>query len=400
MLREFSWDSLQPKDVAAQNAGGLSLARGVSVPDLHSLDASSERTRLLLASGLRAGGEETSSTRPSTPSRISPMATLTGLLASNFSAPLQDCVTLESLHRAAIALVPRASQQQVAFDALAAAVGRRACQLLRRCCGTVESAWTSLSVVADLRREELLGQVENCRDAVASALCALLAERSRRPAARSRAPRRGLSPPRPCRAVATWAQHAQLVATACTESLLAPEHMEVLAELLEASLRRSLHGATAKDLKQDARRLRAGSGWLAMAVSVAAGADEKAAAERARLAQTAVSAAAFDALRVAEGSLDAPDSADARAALRDAGFVDPASASDREPEQRPPSRPVSRGPISAAPARKAGAPLRMLPKNGLGREESALELGLRRVEAMRADLRGLRGPLRSRQGIA
>ncbi|CAJ1354971.1 unnamed protein product [Effrenium voratum] len=306
------------------------------------------------APALQVGG----SSRASTPAKAkrrsgAAHAGLVGQLSSTFAAPLEECSTLENLHRVALQISGRLSSHRLAFAALVAAVSGRCASMLRRG-WSMEEAADAMPLLADLWHAGLLYVPgDTARTAVASALATLVSGGrketppgsalgfSRPSSTGSGVPARETMEQR----LRRWCRSGELFESAASMELLTREGAALVEEQLYEELKRTLAGAREEDLRKAASKVKLGSVPLARACGLMAKArarpgkpsnqvsgPSEAEAEAAKVASEAtaetVAAIVFEVVRNTE-TASGERATSARAALEENGFVEGPGIQDR-----------------------------------------------------------------------
>ncbi|CAE6950530.1 unnamed protein product [Symbiodinium sp. CCMP2592] len=220
------------------------------------------------APALQVGGSR-SSTPAKAKSRLGgPHSQLVGQLSSTFAAPLEECCTLENLHRVALQISGRVSTHRMAFTALATAVSGRCVSMLRSGFWSMEDAVAAMPLLGDLWRAGLLkapGTGDAARAAVAKALAVLVCGGrkegsgsflglSSRPSSTSSGSRETMD-----QRLRRWCRSCELFEDAVSKDLLTREGGMSVQERLYEELKRTLAGARELELRKAAARIKLGS---------------------------------------------------------------------------------------------------------------------------------------------
>jgi len=219
------------------------------------------------APALQVGGSR-SSTPAKAKSRLGPHSQLLGQLSSTFAAPLEECCTLENLHRVALQISGRVSTHRMAFTALATAVSGRCVSMLRSGFWSMEEAVAAMPLLGDLWRAGLLkapGTGDAARAAVAKALAVLVCGGrkegsgsflglSSRPSSTSSGSRETMD-----QRLRRWCRSCELFEDAVSKDLLTGEGGTSVQERLYEELKRTLAGARELELRKAAARIKLGS---------------------------------------------------------------------------------------------------------------------------------------------
>ncbi|CAK9004370.1 unnamed protein product [Durusdinium trenchii] len=222
------------------------------------------------APALQVGGSSRSST-PAKAKRRSgaPHAGLVGQLSSTFAAPLEECSTLENLHRVALQISGRLSSHRLAFAALVAAVSGRCTSMLRKG-WSMDEAMEAIPLLGDLWQAGLLYVPgDTARTAVASALATLVSG-GRRETPPGSAFGCALSRPSSTgsgvaarenmeQRLKRWCRSCEIFESAASMDLLTREGGAVVEEQLYEELKRTLAGAREEDLRKAASKIKLGS---------------------------------------------------------------------------------------------------------------------------------------------
>ncbi|CAL1138225.1 unnamed protein product [Cladocopium goreaui] len=296
------------------------------------------------APALQVGGSSRSSTPAKAKRRGAPHAGLVGQLSSTFAAPLEECFTLEKLHRVALQISGRLSSHRLAFAALVAAVSGRCTSMLRKG-WSMEEATEALPLLGDLWQAGLLYVPgDTCRSAVATALATLVSggRRETPPRSPSATALSALSRPSSTgsgshavprenmeQRLKRWCRSCEIFESAASMELLTRERSTLVEDQLFEELKRLLAGAREEDLRKAAPKIKLGSVPLsrASALMVKArrphqqntGSAEPSELESLKVSET-ISAIAFEVVRNTEMA-SGETAVGARAALEENGLV-------------------------------------------------------------------------------
>mmetsp|Transcript_35479 Transcript_35479/g.81882 ORF Transcript_35479/g.81882 Transcript_35479/m.81882 type:complete len:400 (+) Transcript_35479:117-1316(+) len=303
------------------------------------------------APALQVGGSRSST--PVKPKKLlgGPHSQLVGQLSSTFAAPLEECSTLENLHRVALQISGRVASHRMAFTALVTAVSGRCISMLRRGL-SMEEAVSAMPLLGDLWRAGLLYVPgDTARTAVASALAILvsggrkespgsaLLKSMSRPSSTGSGSRETLD-----QRLKRWCRSCELFEEAVSLDLLTREGATTVQEQLYEELKRTLAGSREDDMRKAASRIKLGSVPLCRACGLMArirrphpkrsnslsGAEPPAneldpnTAKASEAAFETISAIAYEVVRNTEIASSVP-AASARAALEENGIVEPDS---------------------------------------------------------------------------
>ncbi|CAK9004286.1 unnamed protein product [Durusdinium trenchii] len=299
------------------------------------------------APALQVGGSSRSST-PAKAKRRSgaPHAGLVGQLSSTFAAPLEECSTLENLHRVALQISGRLSSHRLAFAALVAAVSGRCTSMLRKG-WSMDEAMEAIPLLGDLWQAGLLYVPgDTARTAVASALATLVSG-GRRETPPGSAFGCALSRPSSTgsgvaarenmeQRLKRWCRSCEIFESAASMDLLTREGGAVVEEQLYEELKRTLAGAREEDLRKAASKIKLGSvplcracGLLAKArrphpssqISTPGSSDSESVKAASDAAAETISGIAFEVVRNTE-TASGETATSARAALEEHGVVE------------------------------------------------------------------------------
>eukprot|EP00931_Biecheleriopsis_adriatica_P019888 TRINITY_DN13429_c1_g1_i1.p1 TRINITY_DN13429_c1_g1~~TRINITY_DN13429_c1_g1_i1.p1 ORF type:complete len:460 (+),score=76.01 TRINITY_DN13429_c1_g1_i1:90-1469(+) len=309
-----------------------------------------------------------SASRASTPVKAewrrtgAPPAKLVGQLSSTMAAPLEECSTLESLHRVSLQILDRVASQKLALAALVSAVSGRCSSMLRRGWPSIEEALHAMPLLADLWRAGLLCMPgDAARTAVAAAIAALVSGGRKEGLPPGSAPgslfgtvpgsagggSHAVGRESMDQRLQRWCRSCELFSDASSSELLTREGASAVEQQLYEELKRTLAGAMPDDLRKAAPHIKLGSIPLCRGSGSAAArgrpAAEKVAEAAVEAAEGNIAAIAYEALRNSESLTPGqPGSADAaRQALVDHGIAEPQHLQN-ERALKPTSRPQSR----------------------------------------------------------
>lgn len=401
------------------------------------------------APALQVGGSSRSSTPAKAKRRGAPHAGLVGQLSSTFAAPLEECFTLEKLHRVALQISGRLSSHRLAFAALVAAVSGRCTSMLRKG-WSLEEANEALPLLGDLWQAGLLYVPgDTCRSAVATALATLVSggRRETPPRSPSATALSALSRPSSTgsgshavprenmeQRLKRWCRSCEIFESAASMELLTREGSTLVEDQLFEELKRTLAGAREEDLRKAAPKIKLGSVPLSRASALmvkarrphqqsAGQSAEPSELESLKVSET-ISAIAFEVVRNTE-TASGETAVGARAALEEHGLVVRRAGQERCGHERLPgssrSPPSTRGffsessepgaawysPASTRKSKEEG-PTGLPEFDGFSvshgehiiaaarkanSQLSALEGGLLRLEAARQEMRRAKGSL-------
>ena len=312
------------------------------------------------APALQVGGSSRSSTPAKAKRRTgAPHAGLVGQLSSTFAAPLEECATLEKLHRVALQISGRLSSHRLAFAALVAAVSGRCTSMLRKG-WSMDEAVDALPMLGDLWQAGLLYVPgDTARTAVASALATLVSGGRRetppgsalggscnlsRPSSTGSAvavPRENME-----QRLKRWCRSCEIFESAASMELLTREGAALVEDQLYEELKRTLAGAREEDLRKAAAKIKLGSVPLCRACGLMAkikrpypakqnavpGSAETSESDSGKAAAEAaaemIAAIAFEVVRNTE-TASGETASGARAALEEYGVVDRRASQER-----------------------------------------------------------------------
>lgn len=295
------------------------------------------------APALQVGGSSRSSTASKAKRRGAPHAGLVGQLSSTFAAPLEECFTLEKLHRVALQISGRLSSHRLAYAALVAAVAGRCTSMLRKG-WSMDEASESLPLLGDLWQAGLLYVPgDTCRSAVATALATLVSggRRETPPRSPSATALAALSRPSSTgsgshavprenmeQRLKRWCRSCEIFESAASLELLTREGSTLVEDQLFEELKRLLAGAREEDLRKAAPKIKLGSVPLSRASALmlkarrphqpSTGSAEPS-LESLKVSET-ISAIAFEVVRNTELA-SGETAVGARAALEENGLV-------------------------------------------------------------------------------
>lgn len=262
------------------------------------------------------------------------------VLSAGLTKSIDECTTLESLHETAVTLVCKLPPQPVAYAALATAVTKVCCKILRRGWDTIETAENATLLVSGFQKYALLTSFRDVQLNMGIALVGLckassiLQQRRSSPIGMTTASTSSRAAPAVDDCLQLWIRHAQLFAKLAENGHILRDDAVVVERLLEVELQHCLFGATFQELSSAAGPMNVG-GALILRATMAAQAISGGARLGTRSVNPngmpqAVSALAFDALHstdVVEGGGLSPSSPSRKRvclAFEDAGLVDPA----------------------------------------------------------------------------
>lgn len=210
---------------------------------------------------------------------------LTSLFSTAFLGPLQECDSLESLHRCSKGLLNRIGDQTVVRPGLESAILSRMAVLVRRGFASPEAGAEGLVHIRGMKEAGLVSPPGNAvvLACLATALTSISVASSSS-ASRMRLGRIGSAPAglgshrgqRPSgyadEQLLQWAQLAELFAEAVAHELLTREGATEVELHLQAELRKLLAGSQPDSLRRGLRRLRVGTTWVSRGAATAAAA--------------------------------------------------------------------------------------------------------------------------------
>ena len=217
------------------------------------------------APALQLGGS-----RASTPVKLTkrlggPHSQLVGQFSSTFAAPLEECSTLDNLHRVALQISGRVATHRMAFAALVTAVSGRCVSMLRHGL-SMEEAAAAMPLLGDLWRAGLLNVPGDAARAAVAAVLSILVSGGRkdtrgsalgslsRPSSTGSGSRETMD-----QRLRRWCRSCELFEDAISKDLLTREGGTSVQEQLYEELKRTLAGAREDELRKTASRIKLGS---------------------------------------------------------------------------------------------------------------------------------------------